>query len=146
MPKICMIGVLMMQSAEEFVSLRTSDDPHAYGRAASEDASIDTWLDGRARDADPLVREAVVFKRKLDSQLFKLLSNDPEEMVRQRIAYNRRTPTDILDRLASDESSIVSDTARKRLGGLHQAGYRELRILAAQLAENPIWPAALKRL
>ena len=35
----------MIQTAEEFVELRSSEDPELYGRAANEPASEEVWLD-----------------------------------------------------------------------------------------------------
>lgn len=95
----------MIRSAEEFVLLRTSADSSMYQRAATEQASVDTWTDVvirfpemrtwvahnktilleilklLAQDTDRLVRASVAEKRKLDGELFELLSRDPDEFV-----------------------------------------------------------------
>ena len=88
----------MISTAEEFVRLRTSDNPQEYSRAASEHAERAVWLDivGRfpemriwvahnktvpievldvlAHDLDPAVRLAVAMKNKLSDDLFLLLA------------------------------------------------------------------------
>lgn len=128
-------GIVMMHSAEEFVSLRTSDDRLMYERASTEQASVETWteviirfpemrkwvahnktvpleiLRVLARDADPSVRSSVADKRKLDRELFDGLSRDPDESVRARIAWNKKTPADIIERLTRDELPFVRDAA-----------------------------------
>lgn len=35
----------MILSADEFIRLRTSEDPEEYGRTASEEASESVWMD-----------------------------------------------------------------------------------------------------
>jgi len=129
----------MIESAEEFVRLRTSEDPGDYGRAASELATVAVWTDVihrfpdmkqwvihnkqvqpeilelLARDASPMIRSCVASKRKLGAQLFDDLSRDADEGVRIRVAYNTKAPVPILERLALDRSKLVRDAAAKRL-------------------------------
>ena len=104
----------MISTAEEFVRLRTSDNPQEYSRAASEHAERAVWLDivGRfpemriwvahnktvpievldvlAHDLDPAVRLAVAMKNKLSDDLFLLLASDIDDGVRQRISCNKK--------------------------------------------------------
>jgi hypothetical protein len=134
----------MISSADEFVSLRKSEKPEQYLRAANEDAAPEVWLniierfpDMRvwvvhnktvptevlivlARDPDPAVRLAVAMKNKLSTELFELLASDRDESVRQRLAYNKKTPIDILARLAEDRSELVSFPSQERLRALEQ--------------------------
>lgn len=129
----------MLQSAEEFVILRTSDNPAEYHRAAHDEAPEAVWLDTIRRfpdmkiwvvrnktvplsmlyvlasDADPHVRWEVATKRKLDAHLFDLLSRDPDEGVRHCLACNRKIPLAVLQRLAADDSPFVRDVAVERL-------------------------------
>ena len=127
----------MIYSAEEFVSLRTSADKTAYERAATEQASIETWTDViirfpemrpwvahnktvplqilkvLANDIDRTVRASVAERRKLDEELFEVLSRDSDEIVRHRIACNKKTPAEIIDRLTHDDTPFVKDAALK---------------------------------
>lgn len=127
----------MINSAEEFISLRTSTERTQYDRAAHEDASSETWSDVisrfpdmrrwvahnktvpleilrvLAKDTDPEVRFSVALKRKLDVELFETLSRDADESVRQAIACNKKTPAEIIERLVSDDASLVRAAALK---------------------------------
>lgn len=130
----------MINSADEFVRLRTSELREEYLRAAEGEASLSVWmeviarfpdmrewvalnrtvplevLDVLASDASASVRAAVADKRKLSPALFQLLASDVDEVVRQRIAYNKKAPPHLLDRLAEDPSPLVREAARMRLG------------------------------
>jgi hypothetical protein len=129
----------MIQTAEEFVALRTSTDPTEYLRAASEEATELVWMDVIARypemrrwvaqnktvplrilevlavDPEPAVRFAVAMKNKLTQELFVTLAKDPDSSVRQRIAYNKNVPKHILHQLTCDESEIVATAANEQL-------------------------------
>lgn len=128
----------MIDSAEEFVRLRTSDLPAEYEQAAYDSAPLDVWRDVvrrypemrtwvavnktvpveilsiLARDDAVDVRFMVATKRKLTPELFDLLSRDSDETVRVRIVYNRKTPIEILNRLADDASELVRDAISSR--------------------------------
>jgi hypothetical protein len=129
----------MIESAEEFLRLRTSDRRDEYATAAEDDAPLEVWmnvierfpemrewvahnktvpleiLELLAKDQSPKVRSVVADKRKLSSDLFDLLSRDSHEVVRQRVAYNRKVPLDVLKRLAEDPVGLVRDAANKQL-------------------------------
>jgi hypothetical protein len=129
----------MISSAEEFIRLRTSDDPAEYRRAASDEASEKVWMDIinnypdmkawvaenktvplsilyiLSNDSNSDVRFVVASKRKLDRALIEKLARDDNESVRQRIAYNKKTPAEVLKQLATDPESMVSDVAKERL-------------------------------
>lgn len=130
----------MIESAEEFVRLRSSNDPEEYSRAAQEEASNAVWFDVisrfpemrewivhnktaplevlevLARDTAPSIRASVAEKRKLSIELFEALSNDGDEIVRQRVAYNKKAPLHVLEHLSNDPSPFVRAVARKRMG------------------------------
>ncbi len=132
----------MIESADEFLRLRTSEDISEQARAAAEEASEETWLDVIARFPDmhewvpinktiPLsilriladhpdwrVRTAVAAKRKLSEDLFELLSEDSSEIIRQTIAYNKKTPVRILQKLLSDPEEMVREAASRRMDNL----------------------------
>lgn len=129
----------MIESAEEFVNLRSSSNPLEYERAASEQAPTHVWMDViehypdmkiwvirnktvplnilRLLSDDPNsnIRAAIADKRKLDEDLFEKLSQDKDESVRQRIAYNKKTPLKILEKLSSDAEEMVRSVATNRL-------------------------------
>ena len=129
----------MILSAEEFVNLRTSDDPEDYRRAALEEASEKVWMDVinnypqmkvwvirnkkvplsilhiLSDDPDNKVRTEIAAKRKLDNELFEKFARDEDESVRQRIAYNKKTPIGILMLLSTDIKRMVSDVAQQNI-------------------------------
>lgn len=129
----------MIESAEEFVRLRTSSNPDDYRRAAHEEAPLQVWLEVIERfpemrswvahnkavplevlsvlsgDSEVDVRAAVADKRKLSVELFRRLAADPDDGVRTRVAYNRKTPVDLLRALVNDPADLVRDAARAAL-------------------------------
>jgi hypothetical protein len=130
----------VITSAEEFVRLRTSEDPSECLRAAhaalSEAVARDVverypemrmWVAQNktvplsilrilASDGDPRVRWMVATKRKLDVELFEHLSHDADESIRLAVAHNRKCPSEILDQLASsDPWATVRQDASCRL-------------------------------
>ncbi len=128
----------MITSAEEFVRLRTSDEPELYMRAGRDSAPDEVWLeviekypDMRiwvarnyrvplgilrilSRDLDVLVRHAVA-KKKLPDDMFVELARDPEDLVKQSLIDNRHTPERILQLLSNDESEWIANKAKRRL-------------------------------
>jgi Leucine rich repeat variant len=129
----------VINTAEEFVALRTSDDPEMYRRAAHDHATEDVWLEVingypemrswvvlnktvplsvlelLATDPDSSVRSAVAMKRKLPPALMERLADDANEGVRRAVAANKSTPPDLLRRLLSDPWDGVVEVARRRL-------------------------------
>jgi hypothetical protein len=129
----------MINSAKEFVDLRTSERPDDYLRAARESAPLEVWFDivgkypemkvGVARnktvpmqvleqlavDVDPRIRVAVAMKNKLSKDLMLTLSKDSDSSVRERIAYNKNASDDVLRLLAQDTVVHVSEAARQQL-------------------------------
>lgn len=129
----------MIESAEMFVALRTSDDPDEYWRAAHDSADIEVWhevidsypdmrqwvahnktspleiLRLLARDPDPLVRYTVASARRIDDPLMRLLAQDEDDSVRAEIARHPKIAADLLGELCSDESWVVSDAAKEAL-------------------------------
>jgi hypothetical protein len=131
---------MMIDSADEFIRLRYSDDPREYRRAASEPAALNVWLelierhpDSRvwvarnktvplevlstlAGDTSQEVRFAVSMKRKLTPELLSRLADDPDESIRLQVARHRNTPKGILEKLAGDDWETVASVAAERLG------------------------------
>lgn len=128
----------MISSAEEFVRLRTSQDPELYQRAARDSAPDQVWQDVIANypemrrwvvhnktvplhilvqlstDESDDVRYAVATKRKLSLELFETLATDPCDSVRHAIALNKSIPADVLAKLESDSERFVAQAARRR--------------------------------
>lgn len=131
-----------LSSAEEFVRLRSSQDPHEYGAADLGTATVDVWQDVVDRypdyrrwvarnktvplailtlladDPDPRVRAAVASKQSLTEELFARLATDPEDAVRLRVVHNAAVPRALLEQLRRDPFDLVSARARVRLGGI----------------------------
>ena len=122
----------MINSAKEFVALRSSEMREEYLRSATESAPIEVWhevidrfpemktwvahnktvpveiLETLARDSDARVRMWVATKNKLPEHLFLLLADDEDSSVRQRIAYNKNVPLDIVLKLAENPANFIS--------------------------------------
>ena len=131
--------MLMINSAKEFVDLRTSDRPEQYLRAANEPAPLEIWhelvekypemkvwvarnktvpmqiLEQLAGDPESDVRFAVATKNKLSRKLMLMLARDTEPSVRVRIVYNKNASDEILRELALDTELSVSEAARHQL-------------------------------
>lgn len=155
----------MIETAEEFVRLRASQDPGEHQRAANEEASIEVWraviagwpemrewvalnktvpieiLEVLARDGDPKVRMTVAMKRKLTPALFELLAADPDAGVRTRIAYNENAPSEVLEGLTRDPSSVVSDAAKRRTNYAYVDGNNNMYSIGRRLEYIPVTKA-----
>ena len=129
----------MIQSAEEFVRLRCSDNREEYTRAAHEPAPEDVWIDVIDRypdmrvwvvrnktvpvsilrillgDPDWRVRHALAQTRRLTAEMFAELAQDPDETVRRAIVGNKKAPREVLQTLASDAITLVAEAAKDRL-------------------------------
>jgi hypothetical protein len=131
----------MIQSAAEFIRLRTSSAKAEYDRATTEEAPIEVWrdlvknhpdmkswvahnktvpieiLEILATDRESDVRNAVARKRKLTRALFEKLARDADEGVRLAVAYNANTPDEVLKLLVDDPWDQVAAKAKARLAG-----------------------------
>lgn len=95
----------MIESAEEFVQLRSSADPAEYARAAHEEASLQVWL--QVIERYPEMRPRVAQNKRVPVEILELLSRDEDEGVRWFVASKRRLPERIQLRLAFIESESV---------------------------------------
>jgi hypothetical protein len=131
---------MTIESADEFVRLRTSDDPVEYRRAAHDDAPLEVWLDviasypemrswvahnktipievleQLAGDDDPSVRSMVAMKRKATAAILERLARDVDSGVRLHVARHRNTPPRVLEELAKDEWDKVRNAAVANAG------------------------------
>lgn len=130
----------MIGSAEEFVRLRTSEDPAEYERAAAEEAAEATWLDVIERFpqmrewvaqnktipesvirrlfavGDARARLVLAYKRRTPPDLLAALARDADDSVRLAVAHHPKAPADVLAVLAEDPWERVRDVAVKRRG------------------------------
>jgi hypothetical protein len=131
----------MIQSAAEFIRLRTSSAKADYDRAAHEEAPLEVWwdlvknhpdmkswvahnktvpmeiLDALSKDKASDVRNAVARKRKLTQELFERMARDADEGVRLAVAYNANTPDEVLRLLVGDPWAEVAKKVASRLAG-----------------------------
>jgi hypothetical protein len=129
----------MIDSAEQFVLLRTSENPELYQKAANDSASEETWkeviekypdmrlwvarnktvslniLEILSHDKNSDVRYAVAMKRKAGQDILQRLAQDPDESVRLRVCLNPKTPKVILEQLLNDKWPRVVEEAKSRL-------------------------------
>lgn len=129
----------MINSANEFIRLRSSELKEEYDRAAHEEAPLEVWLEviekhpemktwvvanktvpllvleTLSRDEDPSIRDAVARKRKAPKEILERLARDPDDGVRLAVAYNKSTSVDVLQSLLGDPWNSVADQAQARL-------------------------------
>ena len=122
----------MIESAEQFRSLRESELPNEYSRAAHDDAPLQVWLDiidrmpdlrfwvaqnktvpisvleTLADDTDPRVRDMVARKRKLPEALQIKLARDSDPAVRCTLAQNAKLAPRALAILTDDDDDMVT--------------------------------------
>lgn len=86
----------MIETPEEFVRLRTSDDPDEYRRAAHEEAATATWLDVIERYPD--MRVWVAQNKTVPLEVLEVLRHDADEWVRSMVrckgTWKRAHPED----------------------------------------------------
>jgi hypothetical protein len=92
----------MLNSAEQFRSLRESDDPNEYRRAAHDEAPIEVWLDVVARMSD--MRFWVAQNKTVPIEVLEQLADDPDPRVRGMVAGKRKLPETPLELLGETES------------------------------------------
>ncbi|RRV05653.1 hypothetical protein EGJ27_17735 [Pseudomonas sp. v388] len=126
----------MINSAEEFVLLRSSEIKIEYDQSTHDEAPICVWLDVIKRypeyrtwvahnktvpievlevlcGFDEKIRRDVARKRKLSLALFERLANDPSSTVRVAVAVNKKTPLHLLEKLIHDNEAHVAEIARR---------------------------------
>ena len=77
----------VIDSAEEFVRLRTSDAPADYNRAARDEASENTWHDIIERFPD--MRFWVAQNKTVPLSVLEVLRNDADERVQHMVTSKR---------------------------------------------------------
>lgn len=115
----------MIQTAADFVQLRTSDDPADQARASHDEAAEEVWLN--IIDSHPDMRRWVAHNKTVSGTVLTLLARDADPTVRWEVAGKRRASADLLRVLALDEE----DTVRVRVARNPHACIEELRALVA---------------
>ncbi len=135
----------MIESAEEFVRLRTSENHEEYFRAAHDEAPIKVWheviekypdmafwvaqnktvpyelLELLADHSEDRVRSMVASKNKLKEPLLLKLASDRSDSVRMTIARHKKATLAILMQLTSDVWCEVAKLASERIeNGSHK--------------------------
>jgi hypothetical protein len=129
----------MIESSDQFILLRTSEDSELYQKAATDSATEETWrevierysdmrvwvarnktvpsiiLEILSHDESADVRYAVAMKRKAGQDILQRLAQDSDESVRLRVALNPKTPKVILEQLLKDQWPKVVEEAKNRL-------------------------------
>ncbi|GAB1644409.1 hypothetical protein [Krasilnikovia sp. MM14-A1259] len=77
----------MIESADEFVRLRTSEDPAEYRRAANEPAAEAIWRE--VIDRFPQMRFWVAQNKTVPLSILEVLRRDPDERVRSMVRAKR---------------------------------------------------------
>ena len=134
-----MAGEARIESADEFVRLRRSEDPEEYLVASSGHAEEAVWLEVIERypdmrewvihnktvplsilgllAQDPELRPSVASKRKLSQEMFEAFGRDPDADVRYSVAHNAKAPRQVLEALANDLDPEVHEAANEALKG-----------------------------
>jgi hypothetical protein len=129
----------MINSAEEFVRLRTSNNMDEYLKAAWDEAPVEIWLDVIRKfpemkkwvahnksipieimeilsdDEDESVRFNIASKNRLPEYLQLKLAKDSDSSVRQRIVYNKKATLKSIELLLNDEDEEIKEKARNRI-------------------------------
>jgi hypothetical protein len=122
----------MILTADEFITLRQSDNMDEQYRASHDTADISVWLDVIKKypdfkawvihnktipieileilcsDKDPNVRSDVARKRKINDKIFNLLSVDLDENVRYALMCNTKLTLDKKQTIKKDDSSWLT--------------------------------------
>lgn len=90
----------MIESADQFVLLQTSENPELYQKAANDSATEETWRE--VIEKYPDMRVWVARNKTVPSSILEILSHDKNADVRYAVAMKRKAGQDILQRLAQD--------------------------------------------
>jgi len=81
--------VVVIESADEFVRLRTSEEPTEYHRAANEPAAEAIWRE--IIDRFTQMRFWVAHNKTVPLSILEVLGSDPDERVRSMVRAERTT-------------------------------------------------------
>ena len=95
----------MIESADEFYELRTSDDPAEYDRAARDEAPLSVWVD--VIDRMPDMRKWVAYNKTVPLEILERLACDTDRDVREMVARKRKLPERLQQLFAKDSDPGV---------------------------------------
>jgi hypothetical protein len=95
----------LINSAEEFVRLRLSDNQDEYLRAAWDEAPIEVWLD--IIDNYPDMRFWVAQNKMVPAEVLEILAEDPSDRVRFMVASKNKLPERLQLKMALDNDSSI---------------------------------------
>jgi hypothetical protein len=129
----------MIETAEEFIRLRQSDNMEEQRRAALDTADISVWMDViksypdfkfwvihnktiqieileiLCTDKDPNVRSHVARKRKINDTIFNLLCVDPDENVRHSLMWNTKLTLEKIKTIKVDDSDWLKEQLANKI-------------------------------
>lgn len=129
----------MINSAEEFYRLRTSENNEDYLRAAWCEAPLDVWkeivreykdmhfwvaqnktvpneiLEELTDSQEWRVRHMIASKNKITELMQKKLANDQEALVRGSIVRNKKVKLSVLELLINDDDEEIRSIAKERI-------------------------------
>ncbi len=95
----------MIETAEEFKHLRSSENLDEQRRASVEEASIEIWKEIIAKY--PELKEWVIYNKTVPIEILNQLSMDSNPDVRKEVARKRKIDVEIFNRLKNDENEEV---------------------------------------
>lgn len=134
----------MINTADEFITLRQSDDMDNQYRASHDKAEIDVWLDIirnypdfkiwvihnktiqieilelLCTDKDHNVRSNVARKRKINDAIFNTLSVDSDENVRYALMCNTNLSVEKIRAIKVDDSNWLTEQLADKINKLEQ--------------------------
>jgi hypothetical protein len=126
---------MTIDTAEEFVRLRSSEDPEEYRRAAHEEAPLAVWLDVIARF--PEMRFWVAQNKTVPLEILSQLAGDDDPKVRSMVAMKRKATAEIIARLVDDPDFSVRMQAARHRNAPPPAIRCELHADAVQVDPEP---------
>ncbi len=120
----------MINSAEEFIRLRTSDNSDEYLRATWDEAPLQVWFE--LVDKHPDMRFWVAQNKSVPVEVLELLASDEDSNVRAMVASKNRLPEHLQLKLAKDSDGGV----RKRVVYNKKATIKVLHVLEQDFDEE----------
>lgn len=129
----------MINSAEEFVRLRLSENMDEYLKAAWDDAPFEVWLEVIRKY--PEMSEWVAHNKSIPVEIMEILADDTNERVGFNVATKNRLPEHLQLKLAKDSDCSV----RQRIVYNKKATYQVISLLLNDL-DDDIRTSAKKRI
>lgn len=102
----------VIESADEFVRLRTSNNPAEYHRAAHEESAEHTWIDVIERYPD--MRSWVAHNKTVPLSILEILRHDADEQVRRTVTDKRSWERAHPDDTTRPHGLMNTRTAKRR--------------------------------